>query len=101
MMVAFDPTPPPGLDQETLAAVRNALVRYLRDGVPSRELHDALTAMARESRDRRIPAERMLVILKGLWGELREVRQTERTPERDRLLERLITICIQQYYLIG
>lgn len=102
MMMAFDSNPSPRLDEGTLSAVRAALVRYLRDGVQTRELHDTLTAMAREARDRHVPAEQMLIAMKTLWSELPEVRTAEknRDTNRDRLLDRIVTICIQQYYLL-
>lgn len=99
MMVAYDSHPTARLDASTIDAVRSALSRYVRAGTQTRDLHDALSGMAREARDRRIPAEQMLVTLKTIWLELPEMRSTDKSPERDRMLERLVTTCIQQYYL--
>lgn len=99
MMMAHDSTPiPPGLDEETIARVRFALRRYVREGDQTEELRDALHRMAAEARAKSIRAEQLLIILKGIWGSLPEVRYEPRTQPREKMLQELVTICIDQYY---
>ena len=100
MMAHTSDSPPPALDAETVAAARAALTHYVRDGEPAAELRDLLMRVAAEARAKGIMAERLLVVLKEIWGSLPEVRHAERTrvTEQNALLQQLITRCIQQYY---
>ncbi len=100
MMAHTSDSPPPALDAETVTAVRAALTRYVREGDHTTELRELLMRVAAEARMKGIMAERLLVVLKEIWGSLPEVRHAERTriTEQNVLLQRLITRCIQQYY---
>ena len=100
MMAQTSDSPPPALDAETVTAMRAALTRYVRDGDHTGELRDLLMRVAAEARAKGILAERLLVLLKEIWGSLPEVRYAERTAlhAQSQLLQRLITRCIEQYY---
>ena len=102
MMAHTSDSPPPSLDAETVAAVRVALARYIREGDHTPDLRDLLMRVAIEARTKGIQAERLLVLLKEIWGALPEVRRAERSAlnEQNQLLQRLITRCIEQYYAV-
>ena len=102
MMMAFDSTPPAArLDEETVAELRAVLARYVNDGDDSRELRDALRRAAEEAREKGIRPEHLLVALKEIWyslPELAEMARASRQHEQQRLLQRLIAHCLDQYY---
>jgi hypothetical protein len=101
MMMAFDSsqTPPSRLKAETVAAVRTALREFLADA-PARTdaLRVALVSMAGEAREKAILPEQLLVVLKDIWGAMPEVRSMKDTGEQIRLLQRVVTMCIKEYY---
>ena len=99
MMMAFDSTPPAArLDDETIAALRSALARYVNDGDDSTELRDALRRAADEAREKGMQAEHLLLALKEVWYSLAELARASRRPEQQRLLQRLIGHCLDAYY---
>lgn len=100
MMMAFDSsqTPPSRLDEATVAAVRDALRLYLSDGSDPSALQRALLRMSTEARERGIQAEHLLVLLKDTWSSLPEVRAMTDTAEQVRVLQRVVTMCIREYY---
>lgn len=98
MMMAHDSTPfPPALDEETLSEVRSALGRFIRDGTHSDDLTSALRRMSEEARAKEMRAEQLLIVLKGIWSSLPEVRHARGEPHGT-MLQRVIGICIEQYY---
>jgi hypothetical protein len=100
MMMAADSshTPPSRLSEDTVAAVRDALRAYLSDRSDPRRLQTALMLMSNEARDRTILPEHLLVMLKDTWGALPEVRSMTDAGEQVRLLQRIVTMCIKEYY---
>jgi hypothetical protein len=100
MMMAHDssPTPPSGLAEETTEAVRAALVGYLRAPASPSELRAALNRMADEARTKAILPEHLLIALKQLWTSLPEVRSVGDVDEQTRMLQRVVTMCIREYY---
>jgi hypothetical protein len=100
MMMAHDssPTPPGGLAEETTQAVRTALVAYLRAPANAGELRSALNRMADEARAKAILPEQLLITLKHLWSSLPEVRSVGDAEEQTRMLQRVVTMCIREYY---
>lgn len=99
MMMAADSTPPARtLSDATLQRVRRALVADLGSREPSDELRAALTAMAAEARASGILPERLLVLLKELWYGLPEVEAAVDGTSQTRILQRVVTICIREYY---
>lgn len=99
-MMAFDssPIPPSRLDDATVAAVREALRDYLRDGSDPSALQGTLKQMSSEARAKDLHAEQLLVVLKDVWGTLPEVRAMTNTTTQVRLLQRVVTMCIKEYY---
>ena len=100
MMMAHDSsqTPPSRLDDDTIDAVRAALLEYLSNGSSSTAIQQALVRMASEARQKSILPEHLLVVLKDVWGALPEVRAMTDTGEQIRLLQRVVTMCIKEYY---
>lgn len=100
MMMAHDSshTPPSRLDDDTVATVRDALRAYLAMPSNPTSLQAALTRMSAEARDRDMLPEHLLVVLKDVWGTLPEVRMMTDAGQQVRLLQRVVTMCIKEYY---
>lgn len=98
-MMAHDSShvPPGQLDQATIAAFQLALRDYVSTGASS-SITDALVLLADEARDKHILPERLLIVLKDLWNSLPEVRALADSTQQARLLERVISMCIKEYY---
>ena len=99
MMMAHDSSQPPSrLDDEALNGVRLALRAYLRDSDDAGALQASLVHIATEARARNILPEQLLVTLKEMWSTLPEVRAIPDTREQVRLLQRVVSMCIREYY---
>jgi hypothetical protein len=101
MMMAHDSSPPPapGLAEETVARARVALSGYLEDSeVHGQDLRDALNQMADEAREKKMLPEQLLVVLKDIWYALPAVRAVEDSTAQIRMLQRVVTMCIKEYY---
>jgi hypothetical protein len=100
MMMAYDSsqTPPSRLDDATLEDLRAALRHYLIDDTSSPQLRGVLLRMATEAREKAILPEHLLIALKDLWNALPEVRNPPETAQQGQLLERVVTMCIKEYY---
>jgi hypothetical protein len=84
-----------------VAALRAALGSYLRGTQSSHEEADvsaALAALAGEARAGGLHGEQLLLVLKESWGSLPEAAAMPDRHERQRLLGRLVTLCIDVYY---
>jgi hypothetical protein len=97
-MMAFDRTPSPRLDAETLDSLRVVMDRALRRGNHDSELHQVLTRAAAEAREKAIPPEQLLIIMKDVWHSLPELRRAPDTERQTELLQELISRCIERYY---
>jgi hypothetical protein len=101
-MTAYDRTSPrAGLEPATAEALRDVLGRALEQGNHADELHDVLCRAASESHAKQIRAEQLLVILKDLWYSLPELARATNGDLETRLLQELISRCIQEYYAEG
>jgi hypothetical protein len=100
MMMAFDSSQPPPsrLDESTVSAVRDALRFYLADSSDPQALREALARMSAEAHDKQLLAEQLLVHLKDIWSALPEVRSMTDATEQIRLMQRVVTMCIKEYY---
>jgi plasmid stability protein len=100
MMMAHDSSPPPSsrLDDELRNAVRVALHGHQTDAENASALRASLLLVATEARARDILPEQLLVRLKETWSSLPEVRAMRDSQEQARLLERVVTMCIREYY---
>jgi hypothetical protein len=101
MMMAHDSgaTPNGGLSAAVIDRIAGALAQYLA-APHSRgdELRAALHALAEEARQRSMPPEKLLVVLKDIWHELPVVHQSTERDEQVRVLQRVVTMCINEYY---
>ena len=99
MMMAYDSsqTPPSRLTDDTIDAVRTALRQYLATGSSS-VLRSSLLRMASEAREMAMLPEHLLIVLKDVWNALPEVRAMTDASEQIRLLQRVVTMCIKEYY---
>jgi hypothetical protein len=100
MMMAYDSgyTPPSRLDDASIDLLRAALRDYLQDSQEPSKLQPSLLVIASEARARSILPEQLLVVLKEVWSSLPEVRSMTNTREQINLLQRVVTMCIKEYY---
>ena len=98
-MMAFDRTPSaPSLEPETVEAIRAALARSVAAGTHSDDLKVLLCSASAEARDKGILAERLLITLKDVWYSLPNVAAAKSPAAEQKLLQELISRCIQEYY---
>jgi len=99
MMMAHDSgrgrTP---LAEETIESVRAALRQYVESPADSEPLRSTLRAMASEAHEKALLPEALLVVLKDIWYSLPVVRGKSEPGEQIRLLQRVVTMCIKEYY---
>jgi histone H3/H4 len=116
MMMPFDSSDPPArgeLDASTAEAMRAAIARVMSTTADPRfaraarpeddaALRDALHRVAREARERAIPPERLLVLLKGMWTSAsaaqRDTGREMPRAEQERRLRDFVTLCITEYF---
>ncbi len=99
MMMAHDPGPTPDiLATQTIEAVRVAIMQYISAPSQSEDLRNALHRMAAEAREKTVLPEQLLVVLKDVWYALPGVQAMSDTTEQVRLLQRVVTMCIREYY---
>ena len=99
MMMAHDSTPGPiSLDGNTIDAVRAALTEYVATPTSGDRLRAALHAMADEAHRRSVLPEQLLVALKDIWYSLPAVQALHGQADQIRLLQRVVTMCIKEYY---
>jgi hypothetical protein len=98
MMMAPDSTSDrPELSPEAVSALRVALQQYLETGRES-DVRPALQLVAKEARTKRVHAERLLVVLKDVWTSLPQLGDKPEAERQNQLLQRVITLCIREYY---
>lgn len=100
MMMAPDSSKPPSsrLDDALLKAVRLALHGAETGSEHAAALQASLLLVAAEARANNILPEQVLVRLKEAWSSLPEVHAMHDAHEQARLLERVVTLCIREYY---
>ena len=94
------PMSPNALAQEAVESVRSALEQYVETLAtdPPPELRAALHALAQDARAKAVPPEHLLVILKSIWLSLPTVEKARDQSEQTRVLQRVVTICIKEYF---
>ncbi|HMC57425.1 MAG TPA: hypothetical protein VKH19_19745 [Gemmatimonadaceae bacterium] len=98
MMMARDFTPQrPELDAASVDTLARALAKYLEDDEGA-DLLLVLRHIAEEARSRHMHAEQLLVALKDVWYSLPAIRNSPEGEQQNRILQRVITLCIRQYY---
>jgi hypothetical protein len=100
MMMANDSSqmPPSRLADDTVEAVRKALREYLSDVEAAMPLQSALQRMSSEARAQAMLPEQLLIVLKDLWNGLPEVRAMSDAGDQIRIMQRVVTMCIKEYY---
>ena len=98
MMARDKQSDPPSLNPDTISALQHALRRCLDEGGDIESVRPALHRLAVEARERQILAEQLLIALKDIWHELAPVRRSTDAAEQQKMLQRLVTICIREYY---
>ena len=86
------------LDDQLLHAARLALRWDEHDAENASALRASMLLVAAEARARNILPEQLLVRLKETWSSLPEVRAMHDSHEQARLLQRVVTMCIREYY---
>lgn len=82
----------------TLAALRNALRTHLAGRPTGGELHRALNALCAEAHGRGLRAEELVIKLKQALLQLPEVQALPHGSDRNDLLNRIVSLCIEEYY---
>lgn len=81
-----------------VVALRCALQAQLRGEWPDGALRRALRLMCDEAHRNGLRAEQLLVVVKDAWRSLPEVSQLPTGGTRERLLSRVVTMCIEEFY---
>jgi uncharacterized protein (DUF2267 family) len=98
MMMAHDTRDRgPSLKPESIAELTAALDAYIRDE-KSDELRRRLQGIAVEARELGMHAEQLLVVLKDVWYAQPSLREGGNEVDQTRLLQRVVSICIREYY---
>lgn len=99
MMMAPDSTPDrPQLSAAAIQTLESALQKFLANGGDVETLQGALRAIATEAREKNMRAEELLILLKDVWYALPQIRKTPEGDSQNRLLQRVVTLCIREYY---
>lgn len=99
MMMAQDSTPNrPELSPASVEGLRFALTTFLSSTGDVTSLQPALRDIALEARAREIRAEQLLVLLKDIWFSLPQIARAPEGDDQNRLLQRVVTLCIREYY---
>jgi len=99
MMMATDSTPRgPRLSAATIDALESALQKYLANEDEIATLQAALRQIAVEAREKKMHAEQLLVLLKDVWFALPQVKLASDLEQQHRVLQRVVTLCIREYY---
>lgn len=84
--------------QETREAVRDAIRDRLQHSSAEAAVDAALRKLTRDARSCSVRAEHVVIALKQLWSTLPDVPEGTDLTDRNRLLERIITFSIREYY---
>ena len=88
---------PSVLSERATTALRSALQGQLRQPSTDHSLRRALRAFCIEARTRELRAEQLILLFKRVWRTLPEARGADTRKKQD-MLDRLITICVEEYY---
>ena len=87
------------LSEATISELRRALTEQQKhQDSPTPELAKLLRKAGAEAREKKLRPEELLVVFKQLWNSLPEPVDPQSTDQRERLRQRLVTLCIQAYY---
>lgn len=86
------------LDPQLTTELRRVLTRSVHAGAHGDELKALLSKAATDARTRGVQAEQLLVALKDMWYSLPALGDHSTEETRTKLLQQLISRCIQEYY---
>jgi hypothetical protein len=99
---------PRTIPDSTIAALRELLLRMLRDEPPPNTeesprtgdgIRDALRELCDDARRNQVRVEQLVIAIKQGWTSLHQERSRPRVSGPDDLLNHVITLCIDEYYL--
>lgn len=96
--MALEPTGRFALQPDTVTELRAALSRSITAGNHGDDLKALLTRAAAEARQQGVQAEQLLLALKQIWYSLPQLSGEPMDDTQARLLQQLISRCIQEYY---
>jgi hypothetical protein len=88
----------PYLAPETLDRLREALANYIRAGTLDHQVRAALREICREARASDVRPEHVLIDLKRVYYSLPGVERPRPEVPPSRMLERLVTVCVEEYF---
>ena len=96
-----------GFPDSTISALRELLLRMVRaermlaDGKPRAgdDIRDALRRLCDDARLHALRAEQLVIAIKQGWSSLHQEHPRPRVAGPDVLLNHVITLCIDEYYL--
>lgn len=95
----LSPAPPPRVTLPyAVIALRAIIQASLQDCGPGWDLRRALRTLCDVARREGHGVEQLLPMLKQAWRSLPEVRELPPGSERDALLSRIISTCIEEFY---
>jgi len=98
---------PRTIPDSTIAALRELLLRMLRDEPPPNAeesphtgdgIRDALRDLCDDARRNQVRVEQLVIAIKQGWKSLHSERPRVRSAGPDALLNHVITLCIDEYY---
>ena len=98
---------PRTIPDSTIAALRELLLRMLRDEPPpnteesprtSDGIRDALRELCDDARRNQVRVEQLVIAIKQGWKSLHSEQPRVRSAGPDVLLNHVITLCIDEYY---
>ena len=88
----------PELDPSTVEEMRAAFAESMDLGRHGGSVTDVLCRAAREARGKGMEAEHLLVAVKDVWYGLPRSARKTLSDQDHRLLQELVSRCIQEYY---
>ena len=89
------------LSAQTVNSLRRAVQAYLDNRSFDGEILRAVRMMCEEVHRENLHAEQLIIAFKEAWHSLPEVQRIPRGGERERLLEQIVTLCVEEYYSTG
>jgi len=86
------------LSDAGIVAVRSALQAQLRGNWPDGTLRQAIRLLCAEAHGRGLQVEQLLIALKQAWRSIPEAQRIPAGGPREKLLDRLVTMCIEEFY---
>jgi hypothetical protein len=102
-----NPLTPRTIPESTISALRELLVRMVRDEPQANaeglaragdEVRRALRDLCDNARENRVRVEQLVIAIKQGWSSLHSDHPRTRSAGPDELLNQVITLCIDEYY---